>query len=94
MTLRDLSGRVVDIFLNPINSAGDDMIVFPSITAVGVVDFRASNIDFLNNLKNSSEDFYTTVKTIYIQRRNSDINNTSFNQNQNDPKPEFINFDE
>lgn len=97
MTLRDLGGRVVDIVLNPVNRVGDDrLLVFPAITAVGVVDFRASNIEFLDNLKSSSEDFYTTIKTIYIQRRNNDINNTSFHQNQKDNSQplEFIDFDE
>jgi ABC-type transporter lipoprotein component MlaA len=64
---------------------------------VGIVDFRATNADFINNLKESSSDYYTTVKTIYIQKRNSDIKNATFNldnERDSEQEAEFIHFDE
>ena len=94
MTFRDLGGKVTDFAFTPSTYVGDyAMYAVPAITAVGIVDFRASNSEFISNLKESSSDYYTTVKTIYIQKRNSDIKNATFDLDNND-NSEFIHFDE
>jgi phospholipid-binding lipoprotein MlaA len=95
LTLRDLGGRVIDTAFTPTTYMGDDIITFNIANmALGITEFRASNIDTVNNLKASSSDYYAILKTIYIQRRNAAIKNTTLSDNVIDKEPQFINFDE
>ena len=41
------------------------------------VDFRAKNIDSLENLEKNSMDFYASVKSLYLQDRKMKITNTN-----------------
>ncbi len=94
LTLRDLGGKIADFAFSPMTYVGDEVVyVSGAATALGIVDFRASYADTINNLKESSSDYYTTVKTIYMQRRNSDIKNATF-ISEDKRQPEFINFDD
>ena len=43
------------------------------------VDFRAKNLDAINNLEKNSMDFYASVKSLYLQDRNGKI----FDSNKN-----------
>jgi phospholipid-binding lipoprotein MlaA len=93
-TFRDLGGRITDFAFTPTTYITDDIVyVSAGVTALGVIDFRDSNSEFINNLKASSSDYYSVVKTIYMQRRNSDIKNATF-VSENTREPEFIDFDE
>ena len=40
------------------------------------VNFRANNIDLIDNLEKNSLDFYASVRSMYLQDRNLKINNT------------------
>lgn len=94
LTLRDLAGKITDLAFSPMTYSGDEVVYLSgTTTAFGIIDFRASYADTINNLKESSLDYYTTVKTIYMQRRNSDIKNATF-VSEDKRQPEFINFDD
>ena len=75
---RDAIGRVVDFIIDPLNiwagNANNDWAT-PTRTAVDAVDFRALHFDTIEDLEKSSLDFYATVRTLYRQRRNDEINN-------------------
>ena len=47
-----------------------------SSKGVGGVDFRAKNMEAINNLEKNSIDFYASVKSIYLQDRKRKIANT------------------
>ena len=40
------------------------------------VDFRAKNIETLDNLEKNSMDFYASVRSLYLQDRQMKISNT------------------
>jgi len=42
-----------------------------------VVDFRAQNLKSFENLEKNSLDLYASVKSLYLQRRESLIGNSS-----------------
>lgn len=73
-SLRDGTGRVVDIFLDPLT------YIAPQETAIGRaaltgVDYRSRNIEELDSLKADSLDFYARIRSLYRQNRKSEINN-------------------
>ena len=91
---RDLGGRVIDFAFNPTTYTGNNVAYVSSgVMALGVVDFRSSNSELIDSLKSSSSDYYSVIKTIYIQKRNSDIKNATF-LSEDDRQPEFIDFNE
>ena len=75
---RDLSGKVVDSFLNPasyfLSNAG---VAWLEIVAAVVdkVDDRAGLIEPMDELRRTSLDFYAAVRSLYRQNRESDIAN-------------------
>ena len=78
---RDLAGSVVDIFLDPTTyihlrehtwwSAGR--------WAVTAIDTRSRNIDTLNEVRATSVDYYATIRSLYRQNRENEINNGKTN---------------
>ena len=46
---------------------------------ITAVDFRAKNLDTLDNLEKNSLDFYASVKSLYLQDRQRKIANTKTN---------------
>ena len=50
---------------------------FVTTKIIGGVDFRAKNIDSLENLEKNSMDFYASVKSLYLQDRQQKISNSS-----------------
>ena len=55
------------------------------------IDFRAKNIDSLNNLEKNSMDFYASVRSLYLQDRQKKIQNSnSITETQNDSDWEEI----
>jgi len=75
---RDAFGKVVDAFLDP-------MTYLTFFTSVGwinttrngldIVDFRARNLQTLDQIKKGSLDYYATVRSLYRQRRADEISN-------------------
>ena len=76
--VRDTVGLVVDHFLDPINYIGerDARNQFQIGRRIaGAVDFRARNFETINELKETSVDYYARVRTIYKQSRDAQIGN-------------------
>jgi len=76
---RDLTGRIVDIFFDPVTYIDLREKTWWSIgrETVELIDTRARNIDALENLRQSSIDFYATTRNIYRQYRNAEIHDNS-----------------
>ena len=56
-------------------------------TAVKGVDFREQNFEKFDNLNATSVDFYATLRSLYLERRNRMISNEKFSDK--DPFQEF-----
>ena len=71
---RDLAGRIVDSFTNPI---GYFIPTAGSIATAGVrgLDSRERNIDTIDDLEKNSLDFYAALRSLYRQNRQDLINN-------------------
>jgi|TARA_E500000318_G_scaffold17104_1_gene17351 phospholipid-binding lipoprotein MlaA len=76
---RDLVGRVVDIFFDPltyiVSGPGARNAIAIARNGTSAVDFRARNFDQINELKASSVDYYARLRSIYLQRREAVIHN-------------------
>lgn len=74
---RDLGGKVVDAFSNPISyflpAAGAWLEIVASV--VDAVDARAGLLDPMDELRRTSLDFYAAVRSLYRQNRASEISN-------------------
>jgi phospholipid-binding lipoprotein MlaA len=75
---RDAFGKVVDAFLDPMTY----LTFFTNVgwinttrTGLDLVDFRARNLDALDQIKKGSLDYYATVRSLYRQRRADEISN-------------------
>ena len=55
------------------------------------IDFRAKNLDSIDNLEKNSIDFYASVRSLYLQDRQKKIaNSNSITQTQDDSDWEEI----
>jgi phospholipid-binding lipoprotein MlaA len=81
---RDLGGLVVDKSINPVEfnlleiGGETDLIGADyrfAIAAASGVDKRESLLDIIEDVRNDSFDFYATLRSAYIQKRNSEIKN-------------------
>jgi len=61
---------------------------------VDVVDWRAANLEVIDDLRRSSLDFYATVRSAYRQRRSSEIANGRNSGANADGAPTMIQFDD
>lgn len=73
-SLRDGSGRIVDIFLDPLTYIAPQEFNLGRAAATGV-DFRSRTIDELDSLKADSLDFYARIRSLYRQSRENEIRN-------------------
>lgn len=71
---RDLTGRVVDFFLDPFGYFVQNDIELARNGLEGV-DTRARNLDTVEAIQESAIDYYATVRSLYRQRRNAEIRN-------------------
>jgi phospholipid-binding lipoprotein MlaA len=77
---RDIIGIVVDAFLDPFNivSRGADANWAPMVRAgTTAVHQRDANAQQIEDLQRSSTDLYATVRRVTVERRRSEIRNTS-----------------
>ncbi len=75
---RDTTGLVTEYFADPTDIAlSDNSLDWAVWTRFGldVVDLRVQLLDPLDELKKSSLDYYSAIRSIYRQRRNSLISN-------------------
>lgn len=73
---RDLMGKGADFFLDPatyVFSNNNLNGVGWGIKDVDVVRYRADLVDLSDQLEEESVDFYATIRSIYFQKRESDI---------------------
>ena len=82
-TIRDTAGSFVNVmggdpWYNASVSGNNEYLSESIYTASKIltgVEFRANNIDSLDNLEKNSMDFYASVKSLYLQDRNMKIKN-------------------
>ena len=96
--VRDIIGRVVDNFLNPLSYIGTLNSRLPytiSKNIVSAINFRSENFDQIDDLRTNSLDAYAKVRTIYRQQRRAAINNgkVPINISTQDPSKEFEEHD-
>lgn len=75
---RDAVGLGVEWAADPLNvwSRGTNTDwVSPTRTGVAVVDYREEHLDLLEEIKRSSLDYYSSLRSLYRQRRSSQISN-------------------
>ena len=74
---RDLAGRVVDYFLDPLSYVqwGSRSYVPYLRVTLDAVDLRQRNIEALDEVEHTSVDYYASVRSLYRQTRNNEINN-------------------
>ncbi len=74
---RDLSGDLVDNLFDPLTYAQYKNSTTWNIVraGLGVLDYRAANVETVEQIERSSIDFYATTRSLYRQHRNSEIRN-------------------
>lgn len=75
---RDVVGKVVDVLTDPIwhYAQNVDREYIPNQRAVAdAVNFRAVNLEEINDLQNTSLDYYAAVRSLYRQVRADEISN-------------------
>ena len=73
---RHFAGSIIDIGLNPLNYflKDEDNIIRISPTMLYAVSARSGNMDTIDNLRETSIDYYSSLKSIYYQSRSSGLN--------------------
>jgi phospholipid-binding lipoprotein MlaA len=95
--LRDGFGEVVDGFLDP---AGNYIRAEYGFTGsvvrytVDAIDWRAANLKTIDDLRNSSLDFYATVRSASRQQRAHEIRNGRRPEGDSTDMPGMIDFDD
>ena len=82
-TVRDATGSFVNImggdpYYNVSNHGNNEYLdddVYITTKIISGIDFRAKNIDSIDNLQKNSMDFYASVKSLYLQDRQKKIAN-------------------
>jgi len=82
-TLRDTAGSFVNVlggdpYYNASIHGNNEFLsqeLFIATKALGGIEFRADNIESLDNLEKNSLDFYASVRSLYIQDRENKISN-------------------
>jgi len=85
-TARDSIGLLADTFVDPFahitirekelfSTSGNDLDYY-SVKATGAIDFRADNDKNFESLEKNSLDFYSSLKSVYLQDRENKIKNS------------------
>jgi phospholipid-binding lipoprotein MlaA len=74
---RDLLGYGTDMFFQPLTYVqwGDESYVPYVRYGVDLIDIRARNIETLDEIEQTSLDYYASVRSLYRQSRNNEISN-------------------
>ncbi len=75
---RDLIGRASDTVINPVYWAGsndDENDIRLGVTLISGIHARENALELLEELENTSVDYYATVRSLYLQNRESEIRN-------------------
>ena len=83
-TIRDTAGSFINVmggdpYYNASIAGNNEFLsekVFIASKVLTGVDFRAKNIDLIDNIEENSLDFYASVRSMYLQDRQIKINNT------------------
>jgi phospholipid-binding lipoprotein MlaA len=95
--LRDGFGEVVDGFLDPAGNYIREEHGFAGSVVrytVDAIDWRAANLKTVDDLRNSSLDFYATVRSAYRQQRAHEIRNGRRPEGDSTDMPGMIDFDD
>jgi len=84
-TIRDTAGSFMNIlggdpYYNASTHGNNEYLtdkVYMTTKIISGVDFRAKNIDSIDNLEKNSMDFYASVKSLYLQDRQQKIANSN-----------------
>jgi len=84
-TIRDTAGSFMNIlggdpYYNASTHGNNEFLtdkVYMTTKVISGVDFRAKNIDSIDNLEKNSMDFYASVKSLYLQDRQQKIANSN-----------------
>lgn len=82
--MRDVAGRVVDFFIDPVGVVSSSEISLGRAGG-GAIDSRSRNVDDVRDLQANSLDYYATVRSLYRQRRQAMIDNSTDGSNQPAP---------
>ena len=82
-TIRDTSGSFVNVFggdpwYNASTHGNNEFLsegVYIASKAVNGIEFRANNIESIDNLEKNSIDFYASIRSLYLQDRENKIKN-------------------
>ncbi len=89
-TFRDAMGKVAGFVADPVtlalNRDGKEDWLWIG-TALKGIDFREQNLEKIDNLEATSVDFYATIRSLYLERRNRMIRNES--ADSQDPFQDF-----
>jgi len=82
-TVRDTIGSFVNAFGDPYynmsvhgNNQYLDKKVYIATKTISGIDFRAKNLETIDNLEKNSMDFYASVRSLYLQDRQQKIRNS------------------
>jgi len=82
-TVRDTIGSFVNAFGDPYfnmsvhgNNQYLDKEVYIATKTISGIDFRAKNLETIENLEKNSMDFYASVRSLYLQDRQQKIRNS------------------
>lgn len=80
-TPRHLLGFSVDIFANPYNHL-DQWEDRTALATLDIINVREQLLDPLDDLENTSVDLYASMRSFYLQNRESEINDGEINLDQ------------
>jgi phospholipid-binding lipoprotein MlaA len=74
---RDVFGYAADFLFDPLTYVqwGDESYVPYVKYGVDLIDLRARNVETLDEIEQTSLDYYASVRSLYRQSRNNEINN-------------------
>ena len=83
-TIRDTAGSFVNVmggdpYYNLSVNGNNEFLdgkLYAATKTISAIDFRAKNIETLDNLEKNSVDFYASVRSVYLRDRENKINNT------------------
>jgi phospholipid-binding lipoprotein MlaA len=89
-TARDSLGMIADSFVDPfahitireneLFGKSGSALDYYSLKGTSAIDFRAENVTNFDNLEKNSIDFYSSLKSIYLQDRENKIANSTDNE--------------